>query len=106
MSLKGVEMQVALPRTIDAGKISEQLQQRSQQANTLANAQTQKELEQKRTTVVKEESKAEAKLYRENHEQSNQRDANHSQKQQESPEEKVLVKESHPYKGLKFDISG
>ena len=71
MSLKTVEMQVALPRTVDAGKISEQLQQRSQLANDLAAAQNQKESDLKRTSVVKEERKAEAKLHRENHEQPN-----------------------------------
>jgi len=105
MSLKTVEMQVALPRTVDAGKISEQLQQRSQLANDLAAAQNQKESELKRTSVVKEERKAEAKLHREKHEQPNHQ----SSKQRtivEIEEEKQEKKEKHPYKGLKFDISG
>lgn len=104
MSLKTVEMQIALPRTLDASKLSEQLNQKSQLANDLAAAQNQKESELKRTSVVKEERKAEAKLHRENHEEP-QYPSSHKRNQQEQ-EEKEGKKEKHPYKGLKFDISG
>ena len=37
MSLKAIEMQVALPRTLDADKIHDQLQQRGQHINDQAN---------------------------------------------------------------------
>ena len=108
MSLKTVEMQVALPRTLDASKLSEQLQQRSQLANDLAAAQNQKESELKRTSVVKEERKAEAKLHRENHEHPNHQSSRQRSMVdlEEEKHEKQEKKEKHPYKGLKFDISG
>lgn len=103
MSLKTVEMQVALPRTFDAGKLSEQLNQKAQLDNDLAAAQNQKDAELKRTSVVKEERKAEAKLHRENHEDPQFSSSDKRDKKQEEKQEK---KEKHPYKGLKFDISG
>ena len=37
MSLKAIEMQVALPRTLDATKLHDQLQQRGQLINDQAN---------------------------------------------------------------------
>lgn len=104
MSLKTVEMQVALPRTFDAGKITEQLNQKAQLDNDLAAAQNQKDAEQKRTSVVKEEKAAEAKLHRENHEDPQFSSSDKRNNKQE--EEKQEKKEKHPYKGIKFDISG
>ena len=38
MSLKGIELQIAIPKTFDAGKIAEQKQQQSQLNQDLANA--------------------------------------------------------------------
>ena len=40
MSLKGIELQIAIPKTFDAGKIAEQKQQQSQLNQDLANALT------------------------------------------------------------------
>ena len=45
MSLKAIEMQVALPRTLDAGKIQEQMQQRGQNMINIANDAVQNESE-------------------------------------------------------------
>ena len=42
MSLKTIELQVALPRTFEAGKLSEQIQQRGQHANDLASIEVRK----------------------------------------------------------------
>ncbi|MEM5593571.1 hypothetical protein AAHH67_20555 [Niallia circulans] len=53
MSLKALEMQVALPRTYDAGKLQEQQDQKHQQMYTFAAQETGKEEERKRTTVIK-----------------------------------------------------
>lgn len=43
MSLKALEMQVALPRTYDAGKLQEQQDQKHQQMYTFAAQETGKE---------------------------------------------------------------
>ena len=62
MSLKVIEMQIALPRTQDAGKIQEQLQQRSQIQLDHAAHEVQKEVEKKEHSVVKEERKSSVQL--------------------------------------------
>lgn len=104
MSLKSIEMQIALPRTIEAGKIQEQLQQRGQNMNDFAAMRTQKEEEQKRTSVVKHEQKANVKLSQD--EKDNQKG---SQNQGDNERKKAKmndIKEKHPYKGNVIDFSG
>ena len=64
MSLKAIEMQVALPRTLDVGKIQEQMQQRSQNMIHIANDAVQHESEKKRNSVIKNEQSAETKLHK------------------------------------------
>ena len=44
MSLKGIELQIAIPKTFEAGKISEQKQQQSQLNQDLAQLQSEKEI--------------------------------------------------------------
>ena len=43
MSLKGIELQIAIPKTFDAGKIAEQKQQQSQLNQDLANSLTERQ---------------------------------------------------------------
>lgn len=106
MSLKSIEMQVALPRTMEVGKIQEQLQQRGQNMNDFATMRNQKEDEQKRTSVIKHEQKSNVKL--------SQEERNNNKKEQEERENKQMkktkdindMKEKHPYKGNVIDYSG
>ncbi|WP_313798654.1 hypothetical protein [Cytobacillus sp.] len=105
MSLKSVEMQIALPRTVEAGKIQEQLQQRGHNMNEIATQQTLKEDEKKRKTVIKQEQKGNVHLSqkkKDHHHERNRQQANEEKK--EEPEEKN--KEYHPYKGTVIDFSG
>ena len=74
MSLKAIEMQIALPRTHDAGKIQEQLQQRGQHLQEHAAQSVTKEDDLKRKTVVKNAQKQGARL--------NQEDGRSGQQQQ------------------------
>lgn len=105
MSLKVIEMQIALPRTQDAGKIQEQLQQRSQiQLDHAAHA-VRKEVEKKEHTVVKEERKSPVQL--------NAKEGNPDkgpflkQKQKKKDEKKTIsTSQQHPYKGQSIDYSG
>lgn len=48
MSLKAIEMQVALPRTHDAGKLLEQMQQRGQLQHDLASESVKREEEKRK----------------------------------------------------------
>ena len=52
MSLKGLELQIAIPKTFDAGKIAEQKQQQSQLNQDFANALTERQTTKTRETVL------------------------------------------------------
>lgn len=101
LSLKLIEMQVALPRTHEAGKLQEQLQQRGQLQNDFASQSVKKEEDKKKTTVIKQEQKGLTRFSKDGH-------PNEHHRQGESKREKQQkqVKEQHPYKGTKVDFSG
>lgn len=103
MSLKAIEMQIALPRTHDAGKIQEQLQQRGQHLQEHAAQSVTKEDDLKRKTVVKNAQKQEARL--------NQEDGRSGRQQQngrngQKNKDDQNVQPHHPYKGKVIDYSG
>lgn len=102
MSLKAIEMQIALPRMQDASKLQEQLQQRAQQQNDVAANTVAKEVEKNRISVNKHEQKEQVRL------KDHQRDKNENQqgKRNRKNKESQPVKEVHPYKGNFFDFSG
>ena len=103
MSLKSIEMQIALPRTMEAGKIQEQLQQRGQNINDFATERTHKEEKQQRETVIKHEQKANVKLMQDESNGSNGDSKENPPKKKSS---KSVEKEKHPYKGNIIDYSG
>ena len=105
MSLKSIEMQIALPRTMEAGKIQEQLQQRGQNMNDFAAIRTQKEEEQKRTSVIKQEQKSNVKLSQDEKENRNGTQ-DHEDKERKKSKKMNEMKEKHPYKGNVIDYSG
>jgi hypothetical protein len=102
MSLKAIEMQIALPRTQDAGKIQEQIQQRGQHLQEHAAQSVTKEDELKRKTVLKNEQKNEAQL----HKDGNGKDQQRHQSEQKMKKQEKLVQQHHPYKGKMIDYSG
>ena len=55
MSLKSIEMQIALPRTQEAGKVQNQFNERGIIENAHLNTMIQKKDEQKRKTVTENE---------------------------------------------------
>lgn len=100
MSLKSIELQIAIPKTFEAGKIAEQKQQRSLIAQEHANSSTEKQALKNQETVL--ESEAYAKMNpdaRDSREQDEQ-----EKRQQENKEEEQRAK--HPFKGSFFDYSG
>ncbi|WP_153731303.1 RNA polymerase subunit sigma [Sporosarcina obsidiansis] len=99
MSLKSIELQIAIPKTFEAGKIAEQKQQQSQIAQQHANASTEKQVQKNQETVL--ESDPYAKL----NPDERQPDEQPEQQQKEQPQkEEQRVK--HPFKGSFFDYSG
>ena len=55
MSLKGIELQIAIPKTFDAGKIAEQKQQQTQLNQDHANALMERQTVKNRETVLETE---------------------------------------------------
>lgn len=103
MSLKTIELQVALPRTYDAGKQAEQIQQRSQLANDYAAHEMEKKLDQNRKNVVSLEQKEQAKLKKDF---SGNRDGHSEREKKNRKSEHEKAVEDHPYKGKTIDYSG
>lgn len=100
MSLKAIEMQVALPRTQDAGRVQEQLNQR----NVVEQHQIQQEQKQKAELERKKSTKMEGSISRmiQDEEASSQSRDQSSKKRKEKKKEEVSP---HPYKGKHIDIS-
>ena len=100
MSLKAIELQVALPRTYDAGKIQEQLQQRSQIMHDLAAREMQKEMKRQEMTVLKNQPKGNVDVKQEGSPKQNQHYIRKRNKR------KAELNTSHLYKGDASDYSG
>lgn len=94
-------MQIALPRTHDAGKLQEQLQQRGQLQHDLVSQQLKKEEQIKQSAVVRHEEADKTRL-RDGKKEREEDRQNSSQKKKQEKELKV----HHPYKGTKVDFSG
>ncbi len=95
MSLKLVELQLALPRTYDIGKIQEQMEQQSQlmQSQLAANIQKQEELQRRRVTANEKSSEMRWKK---------EKNPPLFQKNEKNKERK----QNHPYKGTRIDFTG
>ncbi|WP_423410049.1 hypothetical protein AABM38_08895 [Heyndrickxia sp. MSNUG] len=104
MSLKAIEMQIALPRTQDAGKIQEQLQQRGQHLQQHAAQSVTKEDELKRKTVIKNNQKQEARLNKDDGSSNHHQEQRNPDKNKNS--ETQHIHPNHPYKGKVIDYSG
>lgn len=100
MSLKAIEMQVALPRTLDAQKLQEQMQQRGQLQTDFAAENVKKEEIKKEHTVLKQEQKDIARFQKERNQE------HHSGDQGNKKDKQHQQKEKHPYKGTRVDFSG
>lgn len=102
LSLKSIELQVALPRSQDAGKIQEELSKQNQRfQESLTGAQLkQEELRRKRVNEFEEVSKARIKKEEEAAKGSIEENKD---KEDLNNEEQVL---DHPYLGSNIDFSG
>ncbi|KYG89532.1 RNA polymerase subunit sigma [Metasolibacillus sp. FSL H7-0170] len=100
MSLKGVELQIAIPKTFDAGKMADQQHQNNILQQMHANEALKKELERKQKTVNDTEN-LDAISDEESHNEAN---AEQQKKKKQTKEEKE--KAHHPFKGNFIDYSG
>jgi predicted ribosome quality control (RQC) complex YloA/Tae2 family protein len=103
MSLKGVELQIAIPKTFDAGKMADQRQQAVLQQQMHATEEAKREFEKKRTVVIETDNLGE--IREDDERQAADQQANDKRKKnKEQAMEKV--KAQHPFKGNFFDFSG
>ena len=86
-------MQIALTRTVDAGKIAEQLEQKGQLQAQQASQAMDEEVLKKRKTV-------------QNMEKSEQTRLKKREKQRRNKKQKNKNAENHPFKGNKIDYNG
>ena len=102
MSLKGVELQIAIPKTVDAGKLAEQHQHNVIQHQHNANEALKRELVRKQLTVSDTEPT----------EKVNKDEDNSSGNSKQSSDEQSKKKKNqtgeatHPFKGHFIDYSG
>ena len=103
MSLKGVELQIAIPKTFEAGKIADQHQQNIINQQNHANDQLKREIDRKKFSV-NESEEMDALSEDEGDKRSG---SDHSANQQKKKNKQQLEqKAQHPFKGNFFDFSG
>lgn len=102
MGLKGVELQIAIPKTFDAGRVVEQHQQNVIQQQYNANEALKKEVERQQKTVNDTEEIDE--ISEEEKEKEQKEFELLSKKKKEEKEEQT--KSQHPFKGNFIDYSG
>lgn len=99
MSLKAIELQIAIPKTFEAGKLAEQKQQQSHLNQEQAVANTERQMLKNRETVL-ESAKYAALSDNDKHE--NDQQSEEKKRQQKEEDEKTV----HPYKGSFVDFTG
>ncbi|MEK4698903.1 RNA polymerase subunit sigma [Solibacillus sp. FSL R7-0668] len=100
MSLKGVELQIAIPKTFDAGKMADQQQQNNILQQMHANDALKKEIERKQFSV-NETDKMDVVDGEDGENEQGQ-----SPDQQKKKKQQLQQKAQHPFKGNLFDFSG
>lgn len=100
LSLKSIELQVALPRSQDAGKLQEQMSREGQRfQESLAQSQIKEDIK-KRKTVNEFEKMSKSKIKDDN--RKKKKESKYKKNDETESEEKI----EHPYLGSSIDFSG
>mgnify|MGYP003481643071 FL=1 len=102
MSLKGVELQIAIPKTFDAGKMADQHHQNNIQQQMHANEALKKQIERKQF-LVNEMDKMDVV---DGEEERDDQDGQSPDQQHKKNKQQLEKKAQHPFKGNFFDFSG
>lgn len=105
MSLHLVELQIAIPRTQDVGKLQNELNDRTNITNAQMHHIVQKEEEVKRKSVNENEKTYQLKEEKERKSQQDERFLKQKEKQQKQKSNEG-TRHSHPFKGHYIDYSG
>lgn len=102
MGLKTIEMQVAIPRSQDAGKMQEQLSRQGQRfQETLTEQQLREEIIQRSKT-----NRQEKVLKRDVNDEAEEEASSHHEKREQKQKDQVDKQTRHPYLGRQIDWSG
>lgn len=101
MSLKGVELQIAIPKTFDAGKVVEQQQQHIANQQMHANEALKREVERQQTIVNETEG-----LMNIDGDEEKKREQEREEQERKKKLELAKKKAKHPFKGNFVDFSG
>ncbi|WAA13580.1 hypothetical protein [Fervidibacillus halotolerans] len=102
MSLKNVEMQIAIPKTVDAGKIQHDQNNRALIMNAQTHISVEKNEERKRKTVSKNHETNNLKLKKDGRGNNQSSFSEREIEQQQNAKEE----EMHPFKGKFIDYKG
>lgn len=103
MSLKGVELQIAIPKTFDAGKIADQHHQNTINQQLNANEALKREIERKQLAVNESD---EMNAVSEDDENKESHNGQSLIKQNKKKKQELEQKAQHPFKGNLIDFSG
>jgi hypothetical protein len=103
VSLKGVELQIAIPKTFDAGKMADQHQQNTINQQYNANEALKREIERKQFAVNESDH---MDAISEDEEKGQSADSHSSTQQKKKKKQQLEQKAQHPFKGNFFDFSG
>lgn len=101
MSLKGIELQIAIPKTFDAGKVADQKHQNTINQQLHANEALKKDAERKQFIVSDTDETNNISDKEEGHTSSNEQFSQKKRKEALTENEKV----NHPFKGNLIDFS-
>ncbi|MFJ7933166.1 hypothetical protein [Sporosarcina sp. NPDC096371] len=102
MSLKGIELQIAIPKTFDAGKIAEQKHLQTQLNQDQAKTRMEQQMVKNSETVLESEKYAKMDADADQHE----KERAHEKEQQRLQKEEEEKNTRHPYKGSFVDFTG
>lgn len=103
MSLKGVELQIAIPKTFDAGKIADQQNQNVLNQQMHASEAAKREFERNKTVVLETDNLGEI---REDDERQAGEHGSQERNKKNNEQTSEKAKVQHPFKGNFFDFSG
>ncbi|MEC0373047.1 hypothetical protein P9847_06305 [Paenibacillus chibensis] len=103
MSLKAVEMQIAIPRTTEASKIQNDVHHKTSQEQQFLAGQQLKESQELRQRSSGIDETANAAVRGDGNQQSSGHGDSHSHKSKQEQEEHHNAE--HPFKGRHFDVS-
>ncbi|HWO77982.1 MAG TPA: hypothetical protein VNM69_19105 [Bacillus sp. (in: firmicutes)] len=102
MDMKSIDLQIAIPRTQDLGKLQSETMQRNLVQHDVNNELILKEERQKQQSVVKQEQKGSVQNNQKESSTQHQQHQSNQQKQK-NPSQKAEMK--HPFKGKIIDYS-